>query len=185
MTEFDMDRWDELIANAGPSRAVRFDPSVPGGLRALTPEEDAALIDAIRLPDQRHGDDREHLARELVDAERVGDQDGRDTAAAHLEALDEEQARDQRADPRIPSRDELDATYDRLIYDGATEEEARAFEYLDARRDLADERTQAEQQMDRSWLDEIDTQQSALDRNYLGVVEPEQPQPATDDQERE
>lgn len=144
-----------------------------------------ALDDALHLPHQRHSDDREHLARELVDAERAGDHDGRDTAAAHLEALDEEHTRDQRADPRIPSRAELDAAFERIDAGGWTEEQARAWEYLDARRELVDERTQAERQMDRSWLDEIDAQHAALDRNYLHHAEPEQLQPAIDDEERE
>lgn len=109
----------------------------------------------------------------------------RDTAATPLEAIDAEQARDERAESRIPSRAELDATHERLLAAGHTDEQARAWEYLDARRDLADERAQAEQAMDRAWVDEIDAQRDALDSNYLAAIEPEQPQPATDDEERE
>ena len=87
---------DALFAAARDTRsqALRFDPEAPVGFRVLTADEDAELVRAIAMPEQRHEEDREHLIRERDDAERVGDRDGAETATAHLEALDAEHQRD-------------------------------------------------------------------------------------------
>lgn len=151
-------------------------------------EEDRALIASIALPGQRMGEDREHLAREQVAAERVGDRDGAETAAAHLEVLDEEQARDQRSDPRLPSRAEIDAIYERGDREGWTEESARAVEYLDLRRDIADEREVAEKGGDEAKVAYLDRQREQVDRNHSHwISDPELagPEPERDDVERE
>lgn len=168
---------DALIEAAShtKSQAIRFDPEAPGGFRALTEQEDADLIDAIRLPAQRHDDDREHLTRERNDAERGGDRDGAETAAAHLEVLDEERARDTRSDP-LPTREELDA----MEVSELTGTEARAWGYLDARRDIAEEREQAETEADPERVTELDAERDAVDRTYLAALDPE-----IDDDERE
>jgi hypothetical protein len=94
---------DALVEQAAQSKsgALRFDPETPGGFRVLTEQEDAELIDAIRLPVQRYDDDREHLTRERDDAERVGDVDGAETADAHLEVLAAERRLAQRYGPEL------------------------------------------------------------------------------------
>ena len=66
---------------------MRFAPEAPGGFRVLTAEEDAELVRAIALPQQRYEQDREHLLDEREHARRVGDLDGVETAEAHLEVL--------------------------------------------------------------------------------------------------
>ena len=53
--QFDMDAWDDLIANAGPSQCVAFDPEAPGGFRALTAVEERDLIDSVRASADRQG----------------------------------------------------------------------------------------------------------------------------------
>jgi hypothetical protein len=58
--------------------------------------------------------------------------------------------------------------------------EARAWEYLDARRDIADEREQAETEADPERVTELDAERDTVDRNYLAAVDPE-----IDDEERE
>ena len=74
-------------ASSTRSQALRFDPEVPGGFRVLTADEDAELINAIRLPAQRYEEDRKHLAEERDTARQIGDFDGVETADAHLEVL--------------------------------------------------------------------------------------------------
>ena len=147
-------------ASSTKSQALRFDPEVPGGFRVLTADEDAELIDAIRLPAQRFDDDREHLVGERDTARRVGDFKGAETAEAHLEAIDDEQRRDERSDPRLgpdlPSRADLDAMVPR------TRGEARAFEYLDARREIADQRQLAEQRGEVEQVADLDDEERAV-----------------------
>lgn len=126
---------DALVADAQVTRsqALRFDPEV-GGFRALTPAEDAELIDAIRLPEQRRADDYEHLTREHEAAVRVGDRDDAETATAHLEVLAEERHRDLRSAP-VWTRAELDG----MDVSGFSDDQARAWEYLDAICELSDD----------------------------------------------
>ena len=147
-------------ATATRSQALRFDPEAPGGFRVLTATEDAELIDALRLPEQRHTDDREHLTRERDDALRVGDRDGAETAAAHLEVLADEYDRDQRHDPALgpdlPSRAELDVMAPR------TRDEARAWEFLDARREIADQRARADAAGDVEQVHDLDDEERAV-----------------------
>jgi hypothetical protein len=163
-------------AAATKSQALRFDPEAPGGFRVLTAEEDRELIDAIRLPEQRFEEDRAHLTRERDDAERVGDQMGVGTADAHLQALDDEQRRDERSDPHLPTREELDA----VDVTRLSEPESRAWEFLDAHRDIADERAQAEAAGDVERVTELDTERDVVSSNYLEATTPE-----VDDGERE
>lgn len=169
---------DALLEQAAHTKsgALRYDPEAPGGFRVLTADEDRALIDAIRLPEQRYVEDREHLTREHDEAALTGNGDGVDMSRAHLEVLDEEQRRDERYDPMLPSREELDS----VDLSQLSEPEARAWEYLDARRDLADEREQAQAGADPERVAELDVERDALDSTYLAAVEPE-----VDDEERE
>ncbi|MCD2191352.1 hypothetical protein [Actinomycetospora soli] len=95
-----LDALLEAAANT-KSGALRFDPEAPGGFRVLTAEEDQELIDAIRLPEQRYDDDREHLINERDTARRVGDLDGAGTADAHLEVLAAEQRLEHRHTPEL------------------------------------------------------------------------------------
>jgi hypothetical protein len=178
------DRWpsdaemDALLAAAAQtkSHALRFDPEAPGGFRVLTAEEDNELIDAIRLPAQRYEEAREHLTHERDDAQRDGNREGVDTSRAHLDVLDEEQRRDERYDPALPSREELDAVDIAQL----TEPEARAWEYLDARRDLTDEREQALAGGDMERVAGLDGERAVLDSAYVATAESE-----VDDEERE
>ena len=89
---------DALLEAASHTRsgALRFDLEAPGGFRVLTAAEDTELINAIRLPEQRHTEDREHLIDERDTARRIGDQDGAETAEAHLEVLAAERRLGQR-----------------------------------------------------------------------------------------
>lgn len=178
MTYLDDAQLDALLDAAARTRshAVRFDPQVPGGFRALDPAEDRELIDAIRLPAQRYDEARGHLSRERDEAELVGDRDGVDSSRAHLDVLDEEQRRDERNDPTLPSRAELDA----VDLTQLTEPEARAWEYLDARRDLADEREQANAGGDIERVAGLDAEREVVDGNYRAEL-----QVVVDDEERE
>ena len=97
-------QFDALLAAASHTRsqALRFDPEAPGGFRVLTAEEDAELIRAIALPQQRYQEDRKHLLDEREHARRSGDLDAVETAEAHLEVLAAEQrASHQFTDPDI------------------------------------------------------------------------------------
>lgn len=158
---------DALVADAQATRsqALRFVPEV-GGFRALTPAEDAELIDAIRLPEQRRADDHEHLAREHEAAVRAGDRDGAETAAAHLEVLAEERSRDLRSDP-LWTRAELDG----MDVSGLSDDQARAWEYLDATCELSDDRDQAEHVGDPEWCGEIEVERKAVDAAYLSHLQ--------------
>ena len=160
---------DALVADAQATRsqALRFDPEV-GGFRALTPAEDAELLDAIRVPEQRRADDHEHVAREHEADVRVGDRDGAETAAAHLEVLAEERRRDRRSDP-VLSRAELDG----LDVSGLSDDQAGAWEYLDAICELSDDRDQAEHVGDPEWCGEIEieAERTAVDDAYLGHLQ--------------
>ncbi len=174
---------DALMASAENTRskAVRFDPEGPGGFKALTEQEDAELINSIALPRQRHTEDREQLVQARDRAERAGDLDRADELAENLRALDDERARDQRADPRLPTRDQIDRLWQRGDEVGWTEPTARAVEYLDARRDTADERRAAFDRGDLGEVDRLDRHQARLDRGlreYLG-------DPELEDEERE
>lgn len=88
-TDAEMDRLTEQAA-ATRSQALRFDPESLGGFRALTPEEDRELINALAGSDQRYAEDREHLIRECDDAIERGDLDAAEAADAHLGVLDAE-----------------------------------------------------------------------------------------------
>lgn len=96
-SDAEMDALLEAAAQS-KSKALRFDPAAPGGFRALTTEQDQKLIDAIGLPDQRYGEDREHLLRERDDAREHGDLEAAEAAEAHLEVLAAERRLTQRHD---------------------------------------------------------------------------------------